>query len=106
MADPDVVSLTANHVFRQNYKLWIKGKHLTCDVMKKYIRTKKNDFQPALKKMFEWLLWEIKYHPCTCSNCIELKLFLKKILNVFSILSGSFQLYVCISKGFETITPG
>ena len=37
---------------------------------------------------------------------IELKLFLKKILNVFSILSGSFQLYVCISKGLETITPG
>jgi len=76
LADPDVSSLTADSVFRQNYKLWIKGKHLTCDVMKKYIRTKKNDFQPALKKMFEWLLWEIKCYPCTCSKCSELKIFL------------------------------
>ena len=78
VADSDVSSLTADSVFRQNYKLWIKGKHLTCDVMKKYIRTKKNDFQPALKKMFEWLLWEFKHHPCTCSKCIDLKLFLKQ----------------------------
>ena len=78
VADPDVVALTANSVFRQNYKLWIKGKHLTCDVMKKYIRTKKNDFQPALKKMFEWLLWEIENHPCNCSKCLELKLFLEQ----------------------------
>lgn len=78
LADPDVSSLTADKVFRQNYKLWIKGKHLTCDVMKKYIRTKKNDFQPALKKMFEWLLWELKYHPCSCEACVDLKLFLEQ----------------------------
>ena len=78
MADPEVSLLTADSVFRQNYKLWIKGKHLTCDVMKKYIRTKKNDFQPALKKMFEWLLWEFKHHPCTCTRCLDLKLFLEQ----------------------------
>ncbi|MAD26149.1 MAG: hypothetical protein CMO44_18485 [Verrucomicrobiales bacterium] len=76
LADPNIDRLTPDSIFRQNYKLWIKGKHLTCDVMKKYIRTKKNDFQPALKKMFEWLLWEIKHYPCTCSKCSELHLFL------------------------------
>lgn len=78
LADPNVQTLTPNSIFRENYKLWIKGKHLTCDVMKKYICTKKNDFQPALKKMFEWLLWELKNFPCSCNKCVDLRAFLEE----------------------------
>ena len=78
MSDPMAEDLTPDFIFRQNYKLWIKGKHLTCDVMKKYIRTKKNDFQPALKKMFEWLLWELEHRPCSCAKCDSLRTFLEQ----------------------------
>tara|TARA_B110000008_G_scaffold279089_1_gene324855 strand:+ start:3970 stop:5073 length:1104 start_codon:yes stop_codon:yes gene_type:complete len=76
-SDPEV-NLTPNDVYRRNYKLWIKGKHLTCDVMKKFVRTKKNDIQPALKKIFEWFEWEMKHYPCSCNVCSNLRLFLKE----------------------------
>jgi hypothetical protein len=76
-SDPEVDTLTADIIYRRNYNMWIKGKHLVCDLMKKHINTKKNDIQPALKKMFEWFNWEMKMYPCLCDNCKSLRLFLK-----------------------------
>ena len=76
-SDPEAETLTPDTIYRRNYHMWIKGKHLMCDLMKKHINTKKNDIQPALKKMFEWFNWELDNYPCPCEKCVDLKLFLK-----------------------------
>lgn len=73
LSDPEASTLTAAMLYRRNFALWIKGKHLTCDLMKKHVKTKKNDIQPALKKIKEWLDWEMQNRPCACEDCVELR---------------------------------
>lgn len=73
VSDPEASTLTAATLYRRNFALWIKGKHLTCDLMKKHVKTKKNDIQPALKKIKEWLDWEMEHRPCACKECVELR---------------------------------
>ncbi|MAD25918.1 MAG: hypothetical protein CMO44_17285 [Verrucomicrobiales bacterium] len=75
-SDPECENLTADTIYRRNHRLWIQGKHLMCDTMKKHVNTKKNDIQPALKKVFEWLDWEMINYPCDCLPCTILKDYL------------------------------
>jgi hypothetical protein len=78
LSDPEKAFLTPDIIYRRNHHMWVKGKHLMCDLMKKHVNTKKNDIQPALKKMFEWLNWEMSVHPCPCEACKKLRVFLKE----------------------------
>ena len=78
LSDPERATLTPDILYRRNHNMWVKGKHLMCDLMKKHVNTKKNDIQPALKKMFEWLNWEMENYPCPCDPCKALRLFLRE----------------------------